>query len=122
MTEPPDQQPEIDRTGPTQGLPAAPPLPDSWDEPAQASEPGVEGNGASEAAAFSRTLAELTPHLFITPAIIAINVAVFAVMVVMGVDPIQPKVDDLIRWGADFGPKTTHGEQWRLLTCNYLHI
>jgi rhomboid protease GluP len=82
----------------------------------------IESAVANEAATFARTLSELTPHVFVTPAIIVVNISVYAVMVIRGVDPIQPKIDDLIRWGADFGPRTTSGELWRLLTCNYLHI
>jgi rhomboid protease GluP len=35
----------------------------------------------------------------------------------------EPTIDNLIRWGANFGPKTvTNGEWWRLFTCMFLHI
>ena len=39
-----------------------------------------------------------------------------------GVSVTNPTTSDLVRWGADFGPKTTSGEWWRLLTCVFVHI
>jgi len=58
----------------------------------------------------------------VTVAIIAINVAVFAAMVVSGVSPVSPTSPDLIRWGADWGPASLTGQPWRMLTSNYVHI
>jgi len=77
---------------------------------------------AEALARFQHTLAELTPRSYVTPAIIACNVAVFAVMVLSGVSPLQPTVEDLITWGADFGPKTLNGQWWRLLSSTFIHI
>jgi membrane associated rhomboid family serine protease len=54
--------------------------------------------------------------------ILAINVLVFIVMVARGVGPVEPKVSSLLDWGANFGPKTTNGEWWRLLTSTFIHI
>src|SRR4029453_17866843 len=34
----------------------------------------------------------------------------------------QPAIDSLIQWGANYGPRTTQGEWWRLFTCMFLHI
>jgi rhomboid protease GluP len=53
--------------------------------------------------------------------LIGINVAVYVAMVLSHVDWIQPLDRDLVRWGADWGPLTLHGELWRALTSNYVH-
>jgi rhomboid protease GluP len=58
----------------------------------------------------------------VTTVLIALNVAIFGLMLLQGVHPMQPAVDDLIRWGANYGPKTTRGQWWRLGTCMFLHI
>lgn len=58
----------------------------------------------------------------VTVAIVGINILVFAAMVVSGVSPMSPTMDQLLRFGADFGPKTLDGEPWRILTSNYVHI
>ena len=86
-------------------------------EPAN-SEPYVD-----PAVEFRSRLALITPELFIARILIAINVLVFVVMLIGGVNPLQPTIDSLIRYGADYGPKTiTHGEWWRLFTSMFLHI
>ncbi len=43
-------------------------------------------------------------------------------MLAWGLDPMQPAIDSLIQWGANYGPKTTQGEWWRMFTCMFLHI
>jgi len=74
------------------------------------------------AAQFARTLYAATPKVFITPALIAINLAIFVLMVLTGVSLTDPTLPQLIRWGADFGPLTTHGQWWRLLSAAFVHI
>jgi rhomboid protease GluP len=76
----------------------------------------------SRLAEFQRTLARLTPHVFVTPVLIGVNVLVFLIMTASGVSLMQPTIPDLLRWGADFGPQTASGEWWRLLTCVFVHI
>ena len=66
-------------------------------------------------AAFAGLMIEATPRVFIFPAIIIINVIIFAAMLVSGVSPIDPKIDQLLKWGADYGPVTLNGQWWRLL-------
>jgi rhomboid protease GluP len=34
----------------------------------------------------------------------------------------DPSIDGLLKWGADFGPLTTHGQWWRLFTSTFEHI
>ncbi|WP_089317944.1 rhomboid family intramembrane serine protease [Pontibacter ummariensis] len=61
------------------------------------------------------------PHYYVTPILLNINLAVFLVMVMAGVNPLSPEVGSLIVLGANFGPLTLSGEWWRLLTCTFLH-
>jgi rhomboid protease GluP len=58
----------------------------------------------------------------VTTVLIGINVAVYAGMVLSGVSPTEPSIRDLLRWGADAGPLALHGQAWRMLTSNYVHI
>jgi membrane associated rhomboid family serine protease len=71
---------------------------------------------------FQASLIAATPHIVVTPAIIAINLAVFAAMVARHVSAFAPPSDALVAWGADYGPLTTHGEWWRLVTNTFVHI
>lgn len=73
-------------------------------------------------AAFHRLLTEATPRVFITPIIIALNLAVFAVMLATGVSIFAPQINQLLKWGADYGPQTLSGEWWRLLSSVFVHI
>jgi membrane associated rhomboid family serine protease len=77
---------------------------------------------AEVVARFHRTLVEFSPRALVTPTLIGCNIAVFVIMVASGVNPMQPTIEDLINWGADFGPKTVNGQWWRLLTSTFIHI
>ena len=78
---------------------------------------------ANPAAEFRTRLNAITPDVFVAKTIIGLNVAVFLAMVVSGISPFTPTIDGLIRWGADYGPRTILGGQWwRLLTSMFLHI
>jgi len=73
-------------------------------------------------AAVAKLMVEATPRVFITPAIIIINLIIFAAMTVSGVSPINPKIEQLLMWGADYGPVTLDGQWWRLLSSAFVHI
>src|SRR5947209_5351039 len=64
----------------------------------------------------------LAPSPIFTIGLIVVNVAVFILMVINGVGFMDPSIDGLLRWGADFGPLTTHGQWWRLFTSTFVHI
>ena len=72
-----------------------------------------------ESDAFRDALRARTPHVVITPAIAAINVAV-AVCILVGASAISDP-DTLVGWGASLGPRTTNGEWWRLVTSTFVH-
>lgn len=59
---------------------------------------------------------------FVTPLLIDLNILLFILMVVSGVDVFQPDNESLIKWGANFRPVTLEGEWWRLFTSCFLHI
>ncbi len=54
--------------------------------------------------------------------VIALNVTVFLAMGLAGAGWMEPGTDSLLRWGADYSPKTTHGEYWRIVTSGFVHI
>jgi rhomboid protease GluP len=57
-----------------------------------------------------------------TIALLAINIGVFIIMVASGVSWITPQTDQVLRWGADYGPYTLSGQYWRLITSMFLHF
>jgi rhomboid protease GluP len=57
----------------------------------------------------------------VTTALVGINVAVFAAMVLTGASPALPSNPDLLKWGADWGPLSLGPQPWRILTSNYVH-
>jgi len=60
--------------------------------------------------------------MVVTQAIFGINVAVFIAMALAGVSMLDnPSGQDLVHWGANFGPLTISGQWWRLLTCVFVH-
>jgi rhomboid protease GluP len=58
----------------------------------------------------------------VTGVLIAANVLVFLAMVLRGVSFTDPTVEQILRWGANFGPFTLDHQWWRLLSCMFLHI
>jgi rhomboid protease GluP len=57
-----------------------------------------------------------------TIVLIALNVLVFVVMVFQGVSLFSPTADSVLRWGADYGPLTLHGQWWRMVVSTFLHF
>ena len=57
-----------------------------------------------------------------TYALLAINIVVFAAMVASGISAFDPTTEQVLHWGADFGPSTLGGQYWRLITSMFLHF
>ena len=57
-----------------------------------------------------------------TVVLIAVNVLVFLMMVLQGVPVFNPTADSVLRWGADYGPLTLHGQWWRMVVSTFLHF
>jgi rhomboid protease GluP len=68
---------------------------------------------------FLAALKTRTPIAFVTPALAALNVAIFAAMLFGAGTLSDPET--LIGSGASFGPRTTNGEWWRLGTAMFIH-
>lgn len=58
----------------------------------------------------------------VTFMLIAVNLLVFAVMVLKGVDYVNPAVKDIIAWGGNLKFNVIGGEWWRLVTAVFVHI
>jgi rhomboid protease GluP len=56
-----------------------------------------------------------------TTALVWINVAALALMVLTGVSPFSPTPNDLLKWGGSIGPLSLGPQPWRLWVSNYLH-
>jgi rhomboid protease GluP len=63
-----------------------------------------------------------TNNFFITPILVDLNIIVFILMVITGVNAFSPDSESLLKWGANFRPVTLNGEWWRLITNFFLHI
>jgi rhomboid protease GluP len=57
----------------------------------------------------------------ITTTLIGMNVAVYVVMVLTGVPPVEPLIPQLMKWGANYGPLSLGPEPWRILASTYVH-
>lgn len=94
-------------------------------EPEHPSEGGATplvGNSHASAEDFLRGFAERMPRTWVIWSIFALNLIVFGLMVGAGVSSIEPTGEDLMSWGADFGPLSVGSEWWRLLTSTFVHI
>lgn len=69
--------------------------------------------------AFDKALRARTPWVLATPALAALNIAIFACMLFSPGALSDPET--LIQWGGSFGPRTTNGEWWRLVTTMSVH-
>lgn len=66
---------------------------------------------------------DLLPHsgYYATPILIYTNIVVFLLMVLSGVDFLQPDVYSLLEWGGNLRYFTTDGEYWRLISSVFIH-
>ena len=106
-------------------------LPPQWDVPggnpgqspreAPGEQPRAAPSEREQVARFASLIHALTPRLWVTPTLIAINLAIFVALLIAG-KTLNPPVDLVLAWGADFGPKTLDGQWWRMITSIFLHF
>jgi len=94
----------------------------SWCVQHQAAQRGEEGENTVQRVEVAPWLRSDSTSRIVTQAIFGINVAVFLGMLFAGVKILDdPSGQDLVHWGANYGPYTTSGQWWRLLTCVFVH-
>lgn len=54
--------------------------------------------------------------------LIAVNLLIFTLMALRGVDVIEPGVSDILSWGGNVKGYVTGGEWWRMITSLFVHI
>ena len=74
---------------------------------------------ASKHDPFDDTLSARTPWVLVTPALAIVTVLVFLGEALADGSMSDPAT--LVAWGANFGPRTTNGEWWRLITSSFVH-
>ena len=75
----------------------------------------------SEIREFNRRVAALGHRVRATPALVVTNTAIFIAMVVVArFGTFGPQ--QLLNWGANFGPLTVNGQWWRLVTALFVHF
>lgn len=68
---------------------------------------------------FDEALRDRARWVAATPALAALSVVVFFCMLIAPGALSDPET--LVRWGGSFGPRTTNGEWWRLITAMFVH-
>lgn len=101
---------------------ALPPLRAASGDAGMTKVPVADTDAKAAMAAFQTTLREVTPNVVIVPTIIAVNIIVFGAMVFVGVHPLNPTIQSIEMWGANYGPSTLGGQPWRLITNVFLHF
>jgi membrane associated rhomboid family serine protease/Flp pilus assembly protein TadD len=87
--------------------------------------PGLAGSAAVKAPAdgSSPSQGSSPARPVVTYILAALTIAIFAAMAFWQHSPSHPDTETLlIRWGANFGPRTMDGQWWRLLTSVFLHL
>jgi len=72
--------------------------------------------------AYQAQLASVSRADWVTKALVAVNVLVFVAAAIDGAGVIVPDPTVLQAWGTNFGPFTTNGQWWRLVSSMFLHF
>jgi rhomboid protease GluP len=79
----------------------------------------AEARGRVKCQPFFDALRARTSLVLVTPALVAMNIAAFVFMLFGSGSLSDPHT--LVEWGASFGPHTSNGEWWRILTATFVH-
>jgi membrane associated rhomboid family serine protease/Flp pilus assembly protein TadD len=80
---------------------------------------GVSSDTSSAPQASS---ASLNPQFSGTIILVSINLAIFLAMALSVGHLLRFSGDQVLRWGANYGPLTMNGQLWRLITAMFVHI
>jgi rhomboid protease GluP len=93
-----------------------------WCVQHEAAQRGEEPENAVQRVEAAPWLRQQSTSMVVTQVLFGINVAVFLGMLFAGVSILDhPAGQDLVHWGANYGPYTVSGQWWRLLTCVFVH-
>ena len=70
---------------------------------------------------FNRRLREISGKTWVTPTLVALNIAVYMTMA-LAVKRAGFTVQEMLDWGSNYGPLTVNGQWWRLFTALFLHF
>jgi membrane associated rhomboid family serine protease len=71
---------------------------------------------------FNQVLDSVSGRPWITPIIVILNVALYLAMAIATKKPGAFNLQELLAWGANFGPLTVNGQWWRLFTALFVHF
>jgi len=63
-----------------------------------------------------------TEGYLVTPIIVNLNILMFVLMALTGVNVMMPDIESMLAWGANYRSMTLEGQWWRLLTSCFLHF
>lgn len=85
--------------------------------------PQLNPTPAPQSLAWHRPAQRQASSAVVVWVILILNVVVFSLMCFDGVSPIDPDINTLVRWGADYGPLTLGADEtWRMFTNMFVHI
>lgn len=84
--------------------------------------PATLSAAGTAAREYASQLAALDRGDFVTKGLVAVNVLVFGAAALAGAGFLVPNAEVLQAWGTNFGPLTTDGQWWRLVTSMFLHF
>jgi rhomboid protease GluP len=77
---------------------------------------------SAERSEFHQRLDALSPKAIAVPVLVGINIVVFIAMCVGGVGIFTVDGNAVLAWGSNFGPLTSSGQWWRLISSSFVHF
>ena len=84
--------------------------------------PTLSRSTRRDRADFTHRLDRLSAAPWVTPALVALNLCVFALMAMDGAGIIVADPGVAMKWGSNFAPLTMDGAWWRLFTAMFIHF
>lgn len=81
----------------------------------------IATNTLTQERQFREKFIALAPRTWMTYALVAVNVAIWLLMVVQGADIVKPAADVLLYWGGNATSEVQRGQWWRMVSSTFLH-